>query len=196
MDTKEAIINSAQKLFAAKGFKSTTVREIAKASGANIAMVYYYFETKEGLHRQIIESAFSSLSQQLTDCIDGYKNPKENLRCVIELYVNFFHKNRALHRIILREIASRPKHIEAVVKKYISKNLGMINGLLQRGVQNGEFREQDTALSTFNLIGMIIQFFNVEPIIKQFIDNGDREVSEYLPDHIFNLFMHGIESSS
>ena len=60
-DTRESILKSAERLFAEKGFELTTVREIAQGSGVNVAMIYYYFKTKEGLHQEIIEESFSHL---------------------------------------------------------------------------------------------------------------------------------------
>ena len=49
MTKKETIIESAIKLFSTKGFEGTSVREIASDAGVNVAMINYYFESKEKL---------------------------------------------------------------------------------------------------------------------------------------------------
>ena len=48
-DAKERIIGAAKKLFAAKGFDSASVDEIAKHAHVNKALIYYYFESKDKL---------------------------------------------------------------------------------------------------------------------------------------------------
>ena len=47
--TQSRILSAAEHLFAKKGFDKTTLRQIAQESGANVAMVYYYFNNKEVL---------------------------------------------------------------------------------------------------------------------------------------------------
>ncbi|MDD3048988.1 MAG: TetR/AcrR family transcriptional regulator [Bacilli bacterium] len=54
MNTVEKIINAALKLFAEKGFKDTTTKEIASACGYNEITLFRYFKTKEDLFRQSI----------------------------------------------------------------------------------------------------------------------------------------------
>lgn len=194
-DTKAIILKTAQQLFAEKGFKATTAREIARISGANISMIYYYFNSKEELHQQIIEESFNALYLLLKNGIGQDSDPKENIHRVIKIFVTFFHQNRTLHRIILREIVARSKHIDLITQKYISQNFKLINGVIEEGIKKGHFREQNTALATFSLIGMIIHFFNAEQVLKQMYPTND-EITEYLPNHILNLFMYGITANT
>ena len=193
VDTRQAIVNAAQELFAHKGFQSTTVREIAARAGVNIAMVYYYFQTKEKLYRTIIEDSFQSLAQLLIACVEADRKVEENLYCLIKVFIGFFAENRILHRIMLREIAARSEHIEVIVKKYISRNFALINGVLQEGVRGGVFRPVDTVLTTFSLIGMILHYFNAEPVIRRLVGEQQAElITRYLPEHVFDLLMKGI----
>lgn len=192
--TRDLILKSAEKLFAQKGFELTTVREIAENSGANIAMIYYYFKTKEGLHKEILEESFRNLSLSLKEGLDRNKESEEKIYDIIRIYITFLHTHKNLHRIILRETVSRSGHIEMIVKRYISKNFNIVHNVIREGVQQGFFRKQDTALSTFSLIGMILYYFTYEPIFTRLISPEKRKkpITEYLPDHIFDLFMEGV----
>lgn len=194
-DTRETILRSAERLFAEKGFESTTVREIANESSVNVAMIYYYFKTKESLHQEIIEGSFSCLYHSLKEGVDQGKEPEEKIYDVVKVYVDFLYHHKDLHRIILRETVSRSGHIEIFVKKYISKNFDLVHGIIEEGVWKGVFRDQDTALSTFSLIGMILYYFTYEPIFTRLIsqEKVEKPITEYLPDHIFNLFMQGVK---
>ncbi len=194
-DTRDLILKSAEKLFAQKGFEVTTVREIAEDSGANIAMIYYYFKTKEGLHKEILEDSLRHLSISLKEGLDQSKESEEKIYDIIKIYITFLHSHKNLHRIILRETVSRSGHIDMIVKKYISKNFNIVHKVIKEGVRQRSFRKQDTVLSTFSLIGMILYYFTYEPIFTRLISPEKRKkpVTEYLPDHIFDLFMEGMK---
>ena len=173
----------------------TTVREIARKANINVAMVYYYFNTKEELHQNIIEGAFKSFFQSLKEGVDQGKGPEEKICDVVKIYINFLHHHKYLHRIILRETISQSKHIDTIVKKYISRNIDLVHSIIKEGVREGVFKEHDTTLSTFSLIGMILYYFTYEPIFIRLISPEKRKkpITEFLPDHIFNLFMEGIK---
>jgi AcrR family transcriptional regulator len=194
-DTKVSILRSAAKLFAQNGFDATSVREIAKNSGVNIAMIYYYFQTKEGLYQEILEDACRALSLSLADCIDRKRDPEENIYCFIKTYINFLQNHKTLHLIFLRETISQTKLMKIIVKKYGLKIFGLVHGIIEEGVEKGVFREQDTTLSTINLFSMIRHYFTDEPLITTLFPNEKVKTKEYLTDHIFNIFMQGVKSS-
>ena len=192
-DTRKTILKCAERLFAEKGFEVATVREIANDSGVNVAMIYYYFKTKEGLHQEIIEDSFSHLFSSLKDGIDQEKGVEEKVYDVIKIYVNFLYNHKDIHRIFLREAVTQSGHVEVIVKKYISKNFDLVHSIIQEGMEDGIFRVQDTALSTFSLVGMILYYFTYEPVYARLVspEKAKKPITEYLPDHIFHLFMNG-----
>ena len=61
MAKKETIIESALQLFSTKGFEGTSVREIAADAGVNVAMINYYFGSKEKLFESVVEYRASFL---------------------------------------------------------------------------------------------------------------------------------------
>ena len=53
-NVREALLTSARKLFADRGFEGASVKELARAAGHNVAMISYYFGGKEGLYRECV----------------------------------------------------------------------------------------------------------------------------------------------
>jgi AcrR family transcriptional regulator len=53
-DTKERILDAAERLFAAHGFAGTSLRAVTKEAGVNLAAVHYHFGTKEDLLRAVL----------------------------------------------------------------------------------------------------------------------------------------------
>ena len=61
MDARETILSTAMKLFGEKGFEGTSVRDIAKAADVNLAMISYYFGSKEKLFEDVVDYKSSSI---------------------------------------------------------------------------------------------------------------------------------------
>ncbi len=57
LENKDKLLKTAIDLFAAKGFKGTSIRDIAQAMGMSISNIYHYFGSKEGLMLAILENS-------------------------------------------------------------------------------------------------------------------------------------------
>jgi len=60
-ETRERVLRSAAQLFADRGFKKVTVREICRAARANVAAVNYHFGDKGGLYREVLQLAIDTM---------------------------------------------------------------------------------------------------------------------------------------
>ena len=72
-NTKEKILNSAEYLFANKGLKETSVRDITSHAEVHLAAVNYHFKTKDGLLEAIMEQRLIPLSRQRLRLLDKYE---------------------------------------------------------------------------------------------------------------------------
>ena len=60
-ETRERLLAAGQRLFADRGFKKVTVREICREAGANVAAVNYHFGDKLGLYREVLQQAIDAM---------------------------------------------------------------------------------------------------------------------------------------
>src|SRR4051812_9252444 len=72
-DKKTQIIYTAEQLFSKKGFNGTSVREIAKEAGINIAMISYYFGSKEKLMEAVFERRSNNVRFQVEALLQDEK---------------------------------------------------------------------------------------------------------------------------
>mgnify|MGYP001397897718 CR=1 FL=1 len=63
---REIILSISERIFAEKGFTATTTREISKQAGINKNLIFYYFNTKEGLYRNIIERNIAPIYENIS----------------------------------------------------------------------------------------------------------------------------------
>ncbi len=86
---REELLHSARRLFAAKGFDGTSLKELAKATGHNAALVNYYFESKEGLFRECVMPLFGSETSESGFALRPPKG-RQDLITRFELFVERF----------------------------------------------------------------------------------------------------------
>lgn len=104
LSPKEKIIYSAIKLFSERGFDGTSVDEIAKESGINKAMIYYYFSSKEGLLNSIIRKSVSEFSA-IIDNLDlkKYSDFREFIKDIISKSIEYIDSKNDMIKVFFRE---------------------------------------------------------------------------------------------
>ena len=120
-ETRERLLTAAEAMFAERGFKRVTVREICRAARANIAAVNYHFGDKLGLYRDVLQTATESM-RTLTDEARGAgagQPPDEKLRRYLRI---FLHRllapgHEALYRLIQREMQDPTPALDEVVEQ-------------------------------------------------------------------------------
>ena len=144
MNKKETIIQSALKLFSAKGFEGTSVREIASDAGVNVAMINYYFTSKENLFKSVVEYRAMFLTGFLSDLIHN-KNLSaiEKVDAVIDQTIEKKLSNTEFNHILHRELSldHRPQLRDAI-SDIILKNIIPVKAIIKEGIKSGEFKKR------------------------------------------------------
>jgi AcrR family transcriptional regulator len=102
--TEEKIKEAARQVFLAKGFAGCSSREIAKAAGENVALVNYYFRSKEQLFKIIFEAAMQDFVHSMTQVFSSDLTLEEKMRIFIEREYAFLEKHQELPSFIVNEM--------------------------------------------------------------------------------------------
>ena len=157
MTTKETIIESALKLFSTKGFEGTSVREIAADADVNVAMINYYFGSKESLFESVVEYRASFLKGLFSDLINNTSlSSIEKIDFIIDQTIERKLSNAQFHHILHRELSleHRPQLRDAI-SNILLKNMDPVKTILKRGIKNGEFKEVDIELTIATMMGAV-----------------------------------------
>src|SRR3954468_819468 len=109
LETRARVLATATRLFASRGFKKVTVREICRKARANVAAVNYHFGDKLGLYRQGLPVAIDIMratNDAARSAGDG-KPAAERLRAYIHVFLRRVMSTRAtawMPRLVRREI--------------------------------------------------------------------------------------------
>ncbi|WP_428228763.1 TetR/AcrR family transcriptional regulator [Flavobacterium sp.] len=141
-DKKIQILEVAEKLFSEKGFEGTSIRDISKEAKINIAMVSYYFGSKERLLEALILYKTSDLKLQLENLFQENLEPLDKVNKLIEIYINRINCNRGIFRILHFEFTSRKKEQNLMAFTELKKgNLKSLEKIIQEGQTKGVFRK-------------------------------------------------------
>lgn len=110
-DKQIEIIQVAEKLFALDGFDGTSVRVIAANAHVNVAMISYYFGSKERLLESIVLYRINGLRLQLENLVAEDLSPIEKMDKIIEYYIQQVLSNMSIHQIIQNEISNKKERL-------------------------------------------------------------------------------------
>lgn len=187
-NTKERIMKIATDIFAHKGYTATSTREITRKAGVNLSMISYYFGSKEGLFKAIIEESFKPI---LAFIEEKNKKSESALQC-LEDYFKFIqhHAQDKCRSLFLAKLISSP-FFEFVAQNYSSKIFSFVKDTLEKGIAQGIFREDLNAQYVcISLLSMLNFYVTHKQMLEKVVQITDKE--DYFT-HAFKLFLNGIK---
>ena len=137
-DKQIKILEVAEVLFSEKGFDGTSIRDISKEAKINIAMVSYYFGSKERLLEALIIYKTSDLKLQLDHLLLENLDPIEKVNKLIELYINRVNCNKGIYRILHFEFTSKKRNLNHQTFSELKKgNLKSLEAIILEGQNKG-----------------------------------------------------------
>jgi AcrR family transcriptional regulator len=152
--TRQDILAVATAEFAANGYDGARVDEIAALTQTTKRMIYYYFDSKEGLYLRVIEAAYQGIRnlEQTLD-VDGL-TPVEALRRLAETTFDHHTTHRDFVRLVAIENIHRAEHISrsTTIPDLNSTAVATLTKVLERGIADGSFRADVDALDIHAMI--------------------------------------------
>lgn len=154
-EVKEKILKEAQELFIKNGYKGTSVRDIAKASGTNVAMVNYYFQSKYNLFEIIFEETLDIFTKRIFETISSDLPFLELIESWIDTYYELLLEYPQIATFILNEVSLNPEGLTDRIKKRNPYNAFIkIEERMEEAIQKGIIREAPAADFLLNVLSM------------------------------------------
>ena len=99
--TEQKIFEAATQLFLEKGVDRTSVREIATKANINLALMNYYFRSKENLFDAIFSKLVKSNSKNLIEILDSDLELEEKIRRYVGVYIDMLSENPLLVSFVM-----------------------------------------------------------------------------------------------
>lgn len=143
-DRPQEITEAAFAAFAENGFADTKVEDVARRAGVSKGLLYLYFKTKEELFKAVIRGVITPRVDALARRLDSSELSAEAfIRGPLLAFMQRLPGSRAsvVIRLMISEAPRHPDLVAYYWDNVASRGLGALRRLLERGVDNGEFRE-------------------------------------------------------
>jgi len=184
-DKQLQIIGAAEKLFAYNGFEGTSVRDIAEQAGVNVAMISYYFGSKEKLLQALFEQRTKNLTVKIEGLLkDDTLTPFRKLEIVIDDYVErVAEKQRFYKLMICEQMLDKNRTVTGLLKELKKKNSDLIVKLIEDGQRKKAFRKNiDVVLLMNTLFGVVMHSFLNQDFYKYY-----HELEEMTEEEFYEL---------
>lgn len=180
------ILEKAEELIADNGYDGTSIRDIAHAADVNVAMISYYFGSKDKLLQAIFEKRTEYWRNHLENLIEDKKASSfEKINTLIEHYVEKIFNQTCFHRIMAQQqMANDDSPIKTLILETKKRNQELIKKLINDGQKKGEFRKNvDTSLMMITMMGTINQLVTTQhhyKVLNNLEDLSEEEFQKYL----------------
>ena len=196
-ERRTQIVDVAMRLFASKGFKGTTTRAIATAAGVSEAIIFRHFETKEDLYNAIIAHTIeqrSSLWESLDANIKTAQDLPTILRDFAQTYIQLNRNDPTFIRLMMYSSLEDHQFRANFFATSRSKRQSSIRKAIQKGIERGELRNVDPALTTRSFFHTLLQYS-----ASSFISSSSPpspEVDLAMIDNLVDVFLNGLRAQT
>lgn len=176
------ILDVAERLFAERGFEGASVRDIAQEAGVNIAMISYYFGSKEKLLHAVFSYRISASRLVLEHLLsDKELHPLQKIDALVESMVERMMTHRTFHRVIMRaQLATENAEVDKLLLESKKKNLELVTKIIAEGQQKGVFvKDIDAGMMMMTVVGTIYQAAT-SSVYMRTPDAGDLKAAELI----------------
>jgi AcrR family transcriptional regulator len=136
---REEILRIAAGTFAQRGFRGSTIREIADRAKMLSGSLYYHFPSKEAMALEVVHSYFDELFAAYKEVLESISDPREQLRTLFLASLQVSDRRRDEVLILYQDW-----HSLNAVDNTLSTAMGEVEEIwvrvLERGVEEGQFR--------------------------------------------------------
>jgi len=190
---REEILSAAEKVFAAKGFFSTTMSDIAREAEFGTGSLYKYFKSKEDLYFTLIDEKVEDINGPVKKELSQKTPAVERIKKVLGLQFEFFERNRDFFRIY----ASEHTRFEWTVKDELGKDLHekmvayihLLAGVMREGIEAGEFKPLNPIDLAHALVGIVNSF-----VFEWIISRESYPLISKL-DTVLEIFLGGVHQT-
>ena len=199
--TRQRLLEAAGEIFAEKGFRSATVREICDHAGANIAAVNYHFRDKEGLYTEVLRFSHRCMSMKPAEeamaDLAGLP-PREKLLAFIRLFLQHILKEGrpAWHgKLMVREMIDPTHALDRIVEEEIRPRSLMLRHILQEVAGPG-LAEEQIILCVISVIAQMVFYHHAREVIQRMKSpvTYDPAGLEKLVQHVWRFSLAAMEN--
>jgi AcrR family transcriptional regulator len=185
---REQIVEAATRVFAEKGFRRATTREVAREAGISEGTIYNYFEDKDALLMAILDK-LNETERRAEDFEEGMATDFRGfLKGYLRRRMSLIWENREVFRVVLSEMLVNAELRELYLRRVVEPTMRVAEENFRSRMEQGEVRETDAPLAMRSVAGAVLGVLVLGLL-------GDEEVGsrpDEIPDVLAGLLVHGL----
>ena len=194
-ERRQAIIDTAIRLFAEKGFRGTTTRGLAAAVGVSEPVLYQHFRTKRELYHAILEAKAKEGNLRFKTQIAPLLEKDDDCAFftqLAEFILDRYQADPQYARLLLLSALEGHELADLFFRRQVLAFYRMLSGYIRRRIEKGAFSALDPNLAARAFLGMIIHHGQVQLLYRDTIVKTSRK---RVIEGIVETFLNGIKRS-
>jgi TetR/AcrR family transcriptional regulator len=195
-DTRDRVLQVAQALFAERGYRGTSLRDIAKRIGIKAPSLLHHFPSKQQLYLAVLDKMFESLEDAANAIAWGRESRQERMRQAVGDTIDFIASHPDFVRIMWKEMADESGVGRQVLKRRLPPLFSTAVNFIFRGQRDGEFRTEvdplhfmwslnSITIGYFTTAAMVRRLWNMNLLEPAMIERRKREVIDMVERTLF-----------
>ncbi|MEP7164128.1 MAG: TetR family transcriptional regulator [Ferruginibacter sp.] len=172
------ILGKAEELFATRGYEGTTVRDIADAAGVNLAMISYYFGSKEKLLEALFKERMSATKQRIETVVkNDTLSPFQKMEIMIDQYIDRVSEKQTFYKVMLcAQVINKNTVVLKLLKELKLVYATLIREVIEEGQQTKVFKNDvDVVMLLTTMTGTVTNMLINKDYYREF--NDQRKIS-------------------
>ncbi len=198
--TQERILEAACEVFAEKGYRNATVREIVGKANANLNAVNYHFGDKEGLYLAVIEHVHTHMDtpEHLGMAGSPTATPEERLRAFVRSFISRAldkGEHSRLSRLMAFEMSEPTEALDMIVARFIRPRFEFVCSIV-RDLLGPQVCQRTVELCGQCIVGQCMHYVRGKPIISRLIpwQTYDQASIEQMTDQIIRFSLAALRN--
>jgi len=181
VSTEEKIKNAARKLFTEKGFAAVKTRDIAEEAGINLALLNYYFRSKQKLFDLVMIENFHKFIEQMIPLMSNEELPLDEILVqVTGSYIDMLKSNPDLPFFIMNEMRNDSSQLHGIREKMMHVRSAFLKRIEDKILKKKLSRATNGHMM-MNFMGLIIFPFVAQPLLMK-VNGFSRKEFDVLMD--------------
>jgi AcrR family transcriptional regulator len=192
----EEILGAALEVFGEQGFARTRLEDVARRAGVSKGTLYLYFDSKDALFRAMVLAKLEATLAHAEEFIRNWKGSTPDLlrQFIADYWVTMNQPEKLrLAKVVLSELSSFPELARWYYQQVILRLRRVIEDILARGIERGEFRAVPTAFTARALQILVVQMAQFRHYFQTY-DPAPLSSDEILAG-ITDLYLHAIQAA-
>jgi TetR/AcrR family transcriptional regulator len=195
--SRQRLLAAAAAEFAARGFAGGNVDRIARAARLNKAMIYYHFQSKAALYREILRDMFAAVAAGVAAVEASPAEPADKIRAFVDAIATAAEARPHFPPLWFREVAEGGTHLDAGTLAHVSAVVKTLGRIVHEGQAKGRFEKVNPMLIHAGIVGPLLLYFASAPMRARLAKAGVPGVAslsrDVVVDHVQRLAVMALE---